>query len=53
MQNQGLGMHSEKIWTNITTYFADLPNWPKYLEYLKTIYFLVSVVSGSSHLISV
>ena len=44
MQNHGLGIHIDKIWADSTTkntliylktYSADLPNWPKYLGYLK------------------
>ena len=44
MKNHGLEIHSDKIWADIatkntlkylTTYSADLPNWPKYLGYLK------------------
>ena len=55
--NQRQEMHSDKVWTDITTqntfkyhqtYLANLPNWPKYLGY-----FWVSIVGVSSHLISV
>jgi hypothetical protein len=36
MQNHGLGIHSDKNTLKyLKTYSADLPNQPKYLEYLK------------------
>ena len=46
MQNHGLEIHIDKIWAwavsttqntqqNLTTYTADLPKQPKYLEHLK------------------
>ena len=44
MQNLRLGIQSDKIWADSTTqstlkylaiYSADMPNWPRYLGYLK------------------
>ena len=44
MKNYGLGIHNDKIWEDnatentlkyFTIYLADLPNWTKYLGYLK------------------
>ena len=46
MQNHGPGIQSEKFWADctskntpkyLTNYSADLPNWPKFLGYLKKL----------------
>ena len=53
MQKHGVGIHRDKVRAHSTpqstlkylkTYLADLPKWPKYLEYLKKSSHLVSVV---------
>ena len=58
MQSQGLGIHSNKISEDSTTkntlkylktYLAHLPNWSKYLRYLKEGFHWVFVVRGRIH----